>query len=81
MAPEGTVTVTLIAEAAVTVARVAPKNTMLLLGRTLKLDPVRITTLPGLALVGLKKVMVGTWAKVVKAQPIIITKSNERVSL
>ena len=60
MAPEGTVTVTLTAEAAVTVARVAPKNTMLLLGVTLKLVPVRVTTSPGLALRGLKEVMVGS---------------------
>ena len=57
MAPEGTVTVTLVAEAAVTVARVAPKNTMLLPGVTLKLVPVRVTAPPGLALRGLNEVM------------------------
>ena len=81
MAPVGTVTVTLVAEAAVTMARVAPKNTMLLLAVTLKLVPVRVTASPGLALVGLNPVMVGTWEKVVKAQPIIITKSNEPMDL
>ena len=80
MAPEGTVTVTLVAEAAVTVARVAPKNTMLLLGVALKLVPVRVTTSPGLALTGLNEVTTGTWAKLVQAQPIIITIRNERIS-
>ena len=59
MAPEGTVTVTLIAEAAVTVARVAPKNTMLLLAVGLKLVPVRVSASPGLALRGLNEVMTG----------------------
>ena len=59
MAPEGTVTVTLIAEAAVTVARVAPKNTMLLAAVVLKPVPVRVTTIPGLAFKGLKLVMMG----------------------
>ena len=59
MAPEGTVTVTLIAEAAVTVARVAPKNTMLLLAVTLKLVPASVTASPGLALTGLNEVMTG----------------------
>ena len=58
----GTVTVTLVAVAAVTLARVAPKNTILLLGAVLKLVPVRTTALPGLALMGLKEVMLGTWA-------------------
>ena len=59
MAPEGTVTVTLIAEAAVTVARVAPKKTMLLLAVGLKLVPMRVTAMPGLALRGLNEVMTG----------------------
>ena len=39
-APEGTITVTLVALAVVTLARVAPKNTMLLLGAVLKLVPL-----------------------------------------
>ena len=67
--------------AAVTLARVAPKNTMLLLGAVLKLVPVRTTALPGLALMGLKEVMLGTWAKLVQAQPINITKNNKELRL
>ena len=59
VAPEGTVAVTLIAEAAVTLARVAPKNTMLLLAVGLKLVPVKVTTSPGLALNGVNEIMTG----------------------
>jgi xanthosine utilization system XapX-like protein len=54
---------------------------MLLLAVTLKLDPVRITASPSLALVGLNEVMTGTWAKLVKAQPTNITKRNKRLRL
>ena len=59
MAPEGTVTVTLVAEAAVTLARVAPKNTMLLAVEVLKPEPVRVTASPGLALNGEKLLITG----------------------
>ena len=48
VAPAGTVTVRLVAVAAVTVARVAPKNTMLLAGEASKLVPVMVTVAPGL---------------------------------
>jgi hypothetical protein len=58
----GTVTVTLVAVAAVTVARVAPKNTTLLVGVALKLVPVIVTEVPILPLVGEKLDMVGTCA-------------------
>ena len=59
MAPVGTVTVTLVDVAAVTVPRVAPKNTMLLAAVALKPVPVRVTASPGLAVAGLKEVMTG----------------------
>ena len=81
MAPEGTVRVTLVAVEAVTVDLVAPKKTMLFVVMGLKLVPVNVTTSPGLALIGLNEVMVGTWAKVVKVQPINITKSNKGLRL
>ena len=81
MAPEGTVRVTLVAVEAVTVDLVAPKKTMLFVVMELKLVPVNVTTSPGLALIGLNEVMVGTWAKVVKVQPINITKSNKGLRL
>ena len=57
MAPPGTVAVTLVAVADVTVAWVAPKNTMLLAAVVLKPLPVSVTTSPGLADVGLKDVV------------------------
>jgi len=63
VAPEGTVTVILVAVAAVTVALVAPKNTMLLAAVVLKPVPVRVTVAATLALVGVKEVMVGTCAQ------------------
>jgi hypothetical protein len=68
----GTVTVKVVAVAAVTVARVAPKNTMLLAAVLLKLVPVRVTVAATLALVGVKEVMVGTCAQelVLKPNPI-----------
>ena len=80
VASEGTETVTLVT-AAFTVARVAPRNTMLLLRLALKLDPERVTASPGLALIGLNDVMKGACAKVSQAQPNIITIRNERISL
>ena len=55
----GTVVVTLVAVAVVTVVRVAPKNTILLAAVVLKPLPVSVTTSPGLADVGLKDVMTG----------------------
>jgi hypothetical protein len=50
-----------VAVAAVTVARVAPKNTTLLVVVVLKFVPLMVTASPGLAEIGLKEVMVG-WA-------------------
>ena len=46
--------------AAVTVACVAPKKTMLLAGVALKFVPVMVTEVPTAPLVGVNKVMVGT---------------------
>ena len=62
VAPVGTVTVKLVVVAAVTVALVAPKNTILLAAVVLKLVPVIVTVAPTAALVGVKEVMVGGWA-------------------
>jgi hypothetical protein len=59
LAPVGTVTVKLVSVALLTVARVAPKNTMLLAAVLLKPVPVRVTVAATLALVGVKEVMVG----------------------
>jgi hypothetical protein len=59
VAPVGTVTVMLVAEAAVTVALVAPKYTMLLPAVVLKRVPVSVTDAPGMADAGLKEVMTG----------------------
>ena len=64
MAPVGTVAVMLVAVAAVTVALVAPKNTMLLAAVVLKPLPVSVTASPGLADAGLKEVMTGPGIKV-----------------
>lgn len=61
VAPVGTVTLKLVAVAAVTVALVAPKKTTLLTAVVLKLVPVMVTVAPTAALVGVKEVMVG-WA-------------------
>ena len=58
----GTVAVTLVAVAAVTVARVAPKNTMLFVVVVLKPVPVSVTASPGLAEAGLKEVITGACA-------------------
>ena len=77
MAPEGTVTVTLVGVAAVTVARVAPKNTILLAGVVSKLVPDRVTASPGLVRKGVKDVMAGTWAKVESELTTISTKSHK----
>ena len=49
VAPVGSVAVILVAVAAVTVALVAPKNTMLLAGVVLKPVPVKVTASPGFA--------------------------------
>ena len=59
MAPEGTVRVTLVAVAAVSVAIVAPKNTPLSVAVVIKLVPVKVTASSGLALIGLNEVIVG----------------------
>src|SRR5471030_1654861 len=59
VAPAGTVTVKLVALAAVTVAMVAPKNTMLLVVVALKLVPVMVTDVPTGPLAGVNEVMVG----------------------
>jgi hypothetical protein len=82
VAPAGTVTVTLVAVAAVTVARVAPKNTILSVVVVLKLVPVRITASPGFAKAGENEAMVGgnwLYAKLLirnstrEIRPILIT--------
>jgi hypothetical protein len=65
----GTVTVKLVAVAAVTVARVAPKNTMLLAAVLLKPVPVRVTVAPTTPLVGVKEVMVGACAQDLVLKP------------
>lgn len=59
VAPIGTVAVMLDALAAVMVARVAPKKTMLFPGVVLKFVPVMDTASPGLAESGAKEVIVG----------------------
>src|SRR5476651_382201 len=59
VAPAGTVTVKLVALAAVTVAMVAPKNTILLVVVALKLVPVMVTGVPTGPLDGVNEVMVG----------------------
>jgi len=75
VAPVGTVTVILVVVAAVIVALVAPKNTMLLAGVVLKPVPAIVTTSPGLALNGVKEVMVGA----VCANPIWEVKNRLRM--
>ena len=59
LAPIGTVTVKLVVLAAVTVAFVAPKKTILLAGVALKFVPVIVTAVPMGPLLGLKEVMTG----------------------
>ena len=59
VAPNGTVTVKLVAVATDTVAWVAPKKTILLEGVELKLMPVMVTDVPISPLVGAKLLMVG----------------------
>ena len=59
VAPTGTVTFIDVAVAAVTVAFVAPKYTMLLAGVVLKLVPSMVTDVPGLAGLGETEVTVG----------------------
>ena len=61
MAPVGTVTVSTVAEAVVTVAWVAPKKTMLFAGVGSKLVPVMVTVVPIGPLVGVKEEMIGTF--------------------
>ena len=68
VAPIGTVTVRSVLVAAVTVAWVAPKKTMLLAGVASKLLPVMVTEVPTGPLVGEKEVMVGG-AACQKARP------------
>src|SRR5476651_1753064 len=59
VAPAGTVTVKLVVLAAVTVAMVAPKNTILLVVVVLKLVPVMVTDVPTGPLAGVNEVIVG----------------------
>ena len=59
VAPTGTVTVRSVVVAAVTVAWVAPKKTMLLAGEASKLVPVMVTAVPTGPLVGENELMVG----------------------
>ena len=63
----GTVTVSWVVVAAVTVAFVAPKKTMLLAGVALKLVPEIVTDVPMGPLAGLKDVITGTCACVLNA--------------
>ena len=53
----------LVAEAAVTVALVAPKNTILLAAVALKPVPVSVTASPGLADIGVNELMTGACEK------------------
>jgi hypothetical protein len=71
LAPVGTATVKLVSVALLTIAWVAPKNTMLLAAVLLKPVPVRVTVAPtpALALVGVKEVMVGTCAQDLVLKP------------
>ena len=62
MAPAGTVTVILVEVAEVTVARVAPKKTILLAALLLKLVPDTVTSSPGFPEIGVNEDIVGTWA-------------------
>jgi hypothetical protein len=62
VAPAGTVTVRLVLVAALTAARVAPKNTTLLVVVVLKLVPVMVTEAPTTPVNGVNDVMVGTCA-------------------
>ena len=66
VAPVGTVTVKLVVLATVTVALVAPKNTILLAAEILKLVPVMVIVVPAAPLIGVKELIVG-WAIVVIA--------------
>ena len=66
VAPVGTVTVKLVEFAAVTVARVAPKKTMLLAAVVLKSVPVIVTVAPTAPLIGVKEVIVGETDALVK---------------
>jgi hypothetical protein len=59
VAPTGTVTVKLVVVAAVAVARVAPKTTILLARTVLKFVPVMVTEVPTAPEVGENEVMVG----------------------
>ena len=54
VAPAGTVTVRLVPVAFVTVARVAPKNTILLAAVALKPVPAMVTVVPVMPFVGIK---------------------------
>ena len=58
-APDGTVTVRLVAEEAVTVPLVVPKKTMLLAGVGSRSVPVMITEVPVAPLVGVNDAIVG----------------------
>ena len=63
VAPTGTVTVKLVAEAADTAALIAPKNTILFNAVVLKPVPVIDTVVPTTPLVGVNEVMVGGTGK------------------
>ena len=60
-------TVSCVAVAAVTEARVAPKYTMLFTGAALKFVPVIATVVPMGPLLGVKEMMVGTGTPIVKS--------------
>ena len=84
MAPNGTVTVKLVALAAVTTAFVAPKKTMFWAGVVLKPVPVMVTLLPMAPDSGEKEVMEGIYFKVpaeVAVPPGVVTETVPVVPL
>ena len=70
IAPVGTVVVNCVAVAALTVAFVAPKKTVLFAGVVLKFVPVMVTVAPTLPEVGVKEVIVGGSAMLWKTETL-----------
>lgn len=64
--PVGTATVREVIDAAVTADVTAPKYTMLLAAIALKFVPVIMTDVPTGPEIGLKELIVGTWARAVE---------------
>ena len=65
VAPTGTVTINCIVVALLTVAFVAPNQTILFATVVLKFVPIIVTVVPMAPLVGVKLVIVGTWERVI----------------